>query len=209
VGDLDPIDIDVNIDRLLHAATSCVGNVVLAFNAGQLATMGFSWRGVISGVGTEADGTAFTVGSTPVPCKSYGLSVTVAGVTAPKTGLIVPSLVFDCGNILDPRDDINGAEGYSPPIITGRNPIISMVTEAPAIATIDWEDVYQDHTSLDFAFSHNDGGGIRQELNVSFTAFLSAFPVLGEMNGKMVYTLQLQPSVTTGATPLTLSWSAT
>lgn len=208
VGYLDQINFTVNEDRLDRDFTDAVGNVIFNFTAAQIPTMGFAFR-MNAPVSAAAEGAAdaYTVGSPPVPVQAEACTLTPSGSSA-VANLVISSLIYDVGNFIDPRDDINGTYGYSDPIITGRNPAITLVVEAPLIATIDFEVLFRAQTDIDVAFTHNVGGGIREEVAVAFTGQISDQPVLSEMNGKFVYTIPMQQSIATGATPLTLTWAA-
>lgn len=125
------------------------------------------------------------------------------------SGLVVPSLVCDLGNILDPRGDINGAHGFSQPIITGRAPVYTMVVEVPSLHQMNFERSYIEGETLDISWKHEVGLGDQHALDCKLTGVINSMPVLSEQDGKNIYTVTMDQGITTGDDPLTLSWQGT
>jgi len=209
-GILSGANLKVNNDRLQHVFSGCVGNVVFNWTAGQMPTMAFTFEGLPSGSVAEIIAPSINIsqGKTPVPVQNYALTISGASLGV-ISGQVVQSVTYDVGNIIDPRADINGTYGYSAPIITGREPDITISIEANATGTVDWETAFSTTAEeLLVSFTHQDGGGKNVECVVSFDAYLSDYPVMSDVNGKFVYTLKMQQSVDSGATPLTLAYAA-
>lgn len=209
-GDVEPIDITLNIDLLNRVVKNCVGNARFNFIAGQLATIDWTFRGLVaSGAdgATEASASAFDANSAPVPVQNEGWTLNSVDPAAASTVWAIPSFSYDCGNIIDERADMTGEFGFTQPYIVGREPVINITVESTLIATINWEQLYTARTEIDGTFTHNSGGGTRQQLAVTFSGILAEYPVLADLNGKMVYNLVLNQSIETGADKLTLAWT--
>ena len=208
-GDLEAIDIVHNVDRLVRTAENCVGNVVFNFTAGLMPTMAFRMRGniVSAAAGATEDAiTAFDDYSLPVPVETSALTITpLAGAAYTP---IIKSLIYDCGNIIDPRADMNGEQGYSAPAITGRKPSIVAIVETDLIANINWETIYTAQTPLAFSLTHNAGGGIREEVVVTFSALLNAMPQVTDVGGMACYILTMDQWAPTSTFALKLAWAA-
>lgn len=209
-GILAPIQLKVNRDRLERVVTDCVGNVSFNWTAGTMATMAFSFEGLPSGTAYQSESPLFnhTHGKTPYPAQSY--SMTLSGSTLGSiSGQVVRSIVYNVNNEIDPRNDVNGTYGYSAPIITRREPDITIMIDVNDTGTVDWEAAYlSTEEQLLVSFTHQSGGGKNVECVVSFSAYLSEMPVLSEVNGKLVYTLKMQQSIDSGSTPLTLAFAS-
>ena len=207
-GDTEPIDIVITEDRLQRTCKNCVGNARFNFIAGQLATIDWTFRGLLdtgADGATEAANTDFDANSAPVPVQNEGWTIATVD---PTTNLFaVPSFSYDCGNIIDERADMDGEFGFSQPYIVGREPVINLAIESTLIANVNWEQLYTSRTEVDGLFTHNDGGGLRQELAVSFSGIIAEFPVLADLNGKLVYNIVMNQSIETGATPLSMNWA--
>lgn len=200
-GDTDPVQIIVNDDRLKRIGLVCVGNVLVNFTAGQLPTMTFTMRGNVSAGSAEAAVATLDPNSSPVPVQ--GEAMTIGGVGS----LIISQFTYDSGNIVDERPDLNGVFGFSGPALTGKNPVSTVVIEAPPTGTIDFEALYYARTEIDIAIAHNTGAAIRQKLAIAFSGILTQVPQLGELNGKLVYNLTMAQSTETGADKFKMTWT--
>jgi hypothetical protein len=208
-GDLEAIDLVHNVDRLVRTAKSCVGNVVLNFTAGQMPTLAFTMRGNLASAadgGTEADIDAYATYSLPVPVETSALTITPLAGEAYTP--VIKSLIYDCGNIIDPRVDMNGEQGFSAPMITGRKPSIVAIVETDLIANVNWEQLYTAQTPLAFSLTHNAGGGIREEVVITFSGLLNAFPQITDVNGMACYILTMDQWAPTSTFALKLAWAA-
>lgn len=209
-GVLDPIDLKVNNDRLERVFTDCVGSVSFNWTAGQIPTMSFNFEGLPSGAAYQSASPLINVtsGSAPAPVQNY--SLTISGVALGSiSSQVVQSINYDLNNNIDPRADVNGTYGYSAPIITGRDPDITIMIEATDTGTVNWETAFDTtEEELLVTFTHQSGGGKNKECAVTFDTYLSEHPTLSEVNGKLVYTLKLQQSIDSGATPLTFTFAA-
>lgn len=209
-GDLAPINLKCNDGGLERQFSGCVGNVRLNWTAGQMPRLMFEFQGATSGASYEATPPLVetTSGSFPVPCQNYSLTISGASLGS-ISGETVASLDYDPRNEIDPRADLNGTYGYNTPIITSQNPDITIVIDATNTATVDWEVAYiTTQEELLVSLTHHSGGGVNKECAISFDAYLSEFPVLSEVNNKLVYTLKMMPSVDSGAVPLTLAFAS-
>lgn len=203
-GDVDPVSIFVNIDRQKREISNCVGNAVLSFIPGTVPTIAFTMLGnVATGTGGAAEAALATYqpGSAPAPVQNS--SMTMAGSAV----LIISSFVYDTGNVIDPRPDMDGEFGFAQPIITARQPIYTVTVESPPIADTDFEALYIANTEVDFSFTHNVGGGTRQVATITGSGIISEFPAQTELNGKLVYNLILRQSTKAGAGLFDISWA--
>lgn len=209
-GILDPVSLKVNNDRLERVFTDCVGSVIFNWTQAQIPTMSFNFEGLPSGAAYQSASPLpnVTQGTAPAPVQNYALTISGASLGS-ISGQVIQSINYDLGNIIDPRGDVNGVFGYSAPIITGREPDITIMIEVTDTGTVDWEAAYiTTQEELLVAFTHQPSGGKNIECVVTFDAYLSENPTLSEVNGKFVYTLKMQQSVDSGATPLTLAFAA-
>ena len=148
----------------------------------------------LSGSGTYDTGEAYTI--------PRAASYTV-------TNLVVPSITYDVGNIIDPRDDINGSHGFSEAIITGRQPNITMLVEVPSWERFNFERTYILAETLDLQWGHEIGLGDRHELTCKCSGVINAMPVLSNRGGKLVYTITMDQGIETGDDPFEMSWQGT
>lgn len=204
-GDTDPIDLTISQDMLQRVATGCVGNLRVVLNAGSLARLEFAFTGNLTAataIGSHNNMTAYTAGVLPVAVVNE--ACTINGVS----GLVISSLVYDCGNIIDPREDISGEYGYAQPIITGCAPTIAVQVEIPLTDTIDFETLYTARTQLDFSISHDTAGGIRRHCDILFSGIIAEYPKISEVNGKYVYNLVIRHDPENSGTKFSLDWKA-
>ena len=209
-GVLDPIDLKVNNDRLERVYTDCVGNVSFNWTAGQIPKMNFTFEGLPSGSAYQSASPTINTsqGKNPYPVQAYAMTISGSSLGS-ISAQVVQSIDYNVNNNIDPRSDINGTYGYSAPILTGQEPEITIMIEVTDTGTVDWEAAYiTTQEELLISFTHQSGGGKNVECAVSFDAYLSEQPVLSDVNGKFVYTLKLQQSVDSGATPLTFAFAA-
>ena len=204
-GEYVAADIIVNQDGLANYIEEAVGNVVFTFEGGKFATMDFAFEGNVTATyngATEAAIAALSAQGTPAMCQGYTLSVGPDGTTV--AGLVCEKVTIDVGNVIGSRRDLNGDEGFGPPIIVKRDPRITFLMEAPAIATLNAENAWLDHTLWDFSFVHNTGGGANQVCTVTGSGRCAGFPKKVVSSGKIMYALELvnDPSVT-----LSMQWA--
>lgn len=106
-GETDAIDLAVYQDGLYRLCDECVGNVVFNFEAGQIPTMDFTFRGIVvtarEGGIEDFSPPTYTVGENPVPVQYESLTLTqtrdaeVAGTvtgTSSTTVLIASTSTF-------------------------------------------------------------------------------------------------------------------
>lgn len=134
-------------------------------------------------------------------------TITKANLTA--TDLVVPSLILDIANIIDPRGDIGGAHGFSQALLTGRAPVYTMEVEVPSLHTFNFEREYIEGTTLDIHWHHEVGLGDLHAMDNKFSGVINSTPVLSERDGKNIYTVAMDQAIETGADPLELSWQGT
>lgn len=292
-GDVDPVDITVNIDREESAVKSCVGNVQIRLEANAIPKMPFNFRGLVDDtVATtttagfeEADVPDITIGPIPVPVQnadfilrdhsattvSYAVTayensptniVTLAtdltstftpftrfyitggnnqgyytvllseynvgtgtdiyiyeelpitivatdkitSVYHAYSELVVLRYNIDLGNVTDSRDDINGAFGFSQPLLTSRNPTADCQIECTLLSDFNPYNKHIINSSFDIICHINNGAGDNDEITIFQTVKSSAYPSKSDVNGKMVYDLQFMQDVGSGVYPLTLAW---
>ena len=121
--------------------------------------------------------------------------------------LFVSSFIYDTGNVIDARPDMDGEFGFAQPIIVARQPVYTVTVEAPPIADVNFETLYTANTEVDFSFTHNVGGGTRQVATITGSGIISEFPAQSNLGGKLVYNLVLRQSTKVGAGLFTISWA--
>ncbi len=102
---------------------------------------------------------------------------------------VVPSIVYAVGNIIDDRADINGAHGFSAPILTGRAPRFTVVIEIPPLERWNFERAYVENEVHLWTWITENGGGTKHQTTWSASGVLNNFPPPTDRNGKLVYTL--------------------
>lgn len=102
---------------------------------------------------------------------------------------VVPSIIYAVGNIIDDRADINGAHGFSAPILTGRAPRFTVVIEIPPLERWNFERAYVENEVHLWTWKTENGGGTKHETTWSASGVLNNFPPPTDRNGKLVYTL--------------------
>jgi len=157
---------------------------------------------------TQFTSTALSGAGTYDSAEAYTITRATSYATA-STELVIPSIVYSVGNIIDDRRDANGEQGYSPPIITGRKPTITMVVEVPQLYDMNFEYEFINNSTLDITWVHEAGYGDRHEATMKFSGVINSMPVVSEQNGKLIYTLTMDQGITTGDDPFSISWQGT
>lgn len=202
---VDPVDITINRDSLQYIALNMVGRVVLNFTAGELPTAKFNMRGqkATSNYTETASALSLTEGDAPVACAAATLTVTV-NTGSPYTA-VARSLEIDTGSTIDSREDLNGAGGFSQPIITRYAPTATLVVEGDLLASFDPDDVWRDGSKVTLGWAHNTGGGTGNVITGAFVGAVSEMPVQSDLNGKLIYTIKLAQY--SGMAMPSLTWS--
>lgn len=155
---------------------------------------------------TQITSTALSSTGTYDTGEAYSIARAASYAT---TSLVVPSLVYDVGNFLDPRPDMSGDHGFAAPIITRRSPRATMVVEAPSFERFNFERAYIEGETLDLTWTHEAGGGDRHAMTGKFSGVISAMPALSEQGGKLVYTVLMEQGIESGDDAFELSWQGT
>jgi hypothetical protein len=201
----DPIDLTWNLDSLQYIALNCVGRAVIHFEAGEIPYVEFDFRGqVATSYYTEtAAALSLTMGATPVASGAATLTVTTN--TGAAYSPVVRSLVIDTGATIDSREDLNGAGGFSQPIITRFSPTATLALEADLLASYDMSAVWRNYSKQTIAWVHNPGAATGQVITGSFEGEVSEDPSHSEVNGKLMVTGKLMQYA--GETLPSMVWS--
>ena len=201
----DPIDLTWNADNLQYIALNCVGRAVIHFEAGEIPYVEFDMRGqVATSYYTEtAPALSLTMGQDPIPCGAATLTVTTN--TGSPYSPVAQSLVIDTGAVIDSREDLNGAGGFSQPIITKYAPSCVLAVEADLLASFDPAAIWRAGSKQTVGWVHNTGGGTGQVITGAFIGAVGEDPAHSEVNGKLVYTNKMMQY--TGAALPSLAWS--
>ena len=149
----------------------------------------------LSGTGTYDSGEAYTI--------------TRAASYAP-SGLVIPRIQFSSGNAVTVRADGTGAHGYTGALITGRNPILTVTMEAPALGILNVETAYAHQETIDYQWLHESGAGDRHKLTAKASTKINSNPALSDIGGgKLGYNLPCMQSIDTGDDIFELSWQGT
>jgi hypothetical protein len=194
-GDTVGADIRMWSDGLTNTLIDGVGNAKFMFEAGKIPYIEWEFIGDYQAVDALAAPSLTTANlNDPVPW--VNASVACVENSQARTGLVVESIAYDLGNMLDPRPSGSGTYGYDSPIINGREPVIDIKVEArdigATVATSNWEATYLARADCVWTFSHNPSATADQQLDVTFTGVLMEYPQLSESNGKLVYDLKFK-----------------
>ena len=137
-----------------------------------------------------------------------GEAYSIAKADYSTTSLVCSRIVCDMGNVFPNRNSVSGAGGFAQPIITGRNPVYTLLFEQPDLDTFNFEREYIEGTTLDISWTHEAGLGIRQELACSYSGVISRFPETQVVDGKLMYAVSLDQAIASGDTKMTLAWKA-
>jgi len=139
-----PSTVGVSGDRLGIQASGCRGNVEFVFVAGDRVLMNFTFMGRLHSVtAAVAPHLRSTAEGRPIPPAFVGVSMGIQDSSAGAsdavsvTDLVFNSLTLNMNNELSVREDTNEISGYSPCIITGRNP--QMTWNPDAVLDADYE----------------------------------------------------------------------
>lgn len=112
-------------DGILHKLTGAMGTWSMSAEAGQIATIQWSFTGVYSAPSAATTPTVQITNVVPALVESCSF---VIGAT-PSTVLVPANISLDMQNTVIPRADANSAKGFNSTIITSRNPTISFNPE--------------------------------------------------------------------------------
>jgi hypothetical protein len=201
LGDLLPVSLYKNSDGILWSATGCVGDVTINFPEKGIPYFAWDFKGNYVAVPSAQAQSAFYAGKYPVAVKNEGLTFAVEGGST-YTDLVIRSLTLALNNEVVERPSMNATYGIDTYVVTGREPIYTMVVEQPYDLDPNWEDLYLDQAEINVSFVHNDGGSTGEQVTVEFDAYIDAQPVASENNGLLVYTLVMRQSIDSGAEAL-------
>jgi len=193
---------------LIDSAATFISSGVYAGDTLAMTVGGYTATVVTVDSNTQITTTALSGAATYDSGEAYTITRATTYATT-SSELVIPSITYDLGNILMPRPDINGEEGFSKPIIPGRTPKIQMVMEVPQIYDLNPEYIFIEGQTLDIAWTHEDGYGDRHELACKFSGVINSEPEVTESNGKLMYTINMDQAIETTDDPFELSWQGT
>jgi hypothetical protein len=171
----------VYIDGICHKITGCIGDLEFIMEAGQIAKLQFSLKGVYA-LATDI-ALVTPVFDTPSPLICKGCTMTLGSYAA-----IIEKLSVKLGNKISDRPDFNQAEGFKGFAIAGRTPEGSVTIEAILRATsnADFLDYFHSRTVKALSFAVGSAGNIHT-LTASYN-YLKA-PVYGDRDGIRTFEL--------------------
>lgn len=201
-GDTDPIDITFYVDTRKQIATNCVGNAVITFEAGKIPYIDWSFTGLYTAVETEgaittsaiaADTGASATQAAPAPWIAGALAVSAA-TSGAFTGEICKKITIDLGAQIKITPDGSSTKGYAIPRITHFMPKLKMDLETTALATFNWETVFNAAEQISVSWDHQSGSTSGADgVGCTFTTagYLDNIPGLEDDNGILSDTLEL------------------
>lgn len=179
-------------DGLLHKLTGAMGTFTLSAEAGQLATIQWTFTGVHNAPVAQATPTpTFTTVNPPLV---ESCSLTIGGTAS---GLLVQNIGFDIQNNVVPRADANSAKGFNSMYITGRNGQATLNPEQVPEAT---HPFWADFTSSQRkAISFNIGSTAGNKVEVSIPNAQMSGLSYSDRDGIRVYDVTLAATSTTAA----------
>lgn len=197
-------DTDATTDTLVDSAATFWDDGVMPGDAIELDVGGET--AIVVTVDSQTQITSTALSSTGTYDNAEAYTITKADYTT--TSLVVPRIVCDMGNVFPNRNDVSGAHGFTQPIITGRNPVYTLLVEEPDLDTFNFEREYIEGTTLDVSWTHESGLGIRHELACKYSGVISAFPETQDVDGKLMYMITMDQAIATGDDKMTLAWKA-
>lgn len=211
-GDLDPVDILINTDKLKATQSNCVGNAVFRFEAKRVPFVKFAFHGVRSAIAmgspaySEAALEATTLPGTPVGAGGAACTLKIAAGTA-VAGLIVPYIEVDLGNAVQPQEDINGAGGYSTARYDGGLAICKFKIAAEDFASYDLHTAQAAKSRVQLLWGHAVGLGVGKEINCGFRGFITDLTT-DDGPGRLHYVVTLEHTEAS-ASEFYVGWKST
>jgi len=178
-------------------AKSAVLDATLVMDAGSIPYIIWDVLGQIDA--TACDESTSALNEAVVPASYRGaLPVEVTGetvaltlsVSGALTSPIVHSLRYGLGNVLAKRPNFNATDGgFGPPIINGRAPTAEIVVEV--LQGVQLEDAIKAGQFLTVTLTHDPNGGIRNEVDVTFSGYFADSLKIGDQDGASTYRIAL------------------
>lgn len=176
-------------DGILHKLTGAMGTFQISADAGQFATIQFTFTG------NYVEPTATVMPTTATFENTVPPQVELAQLTfGGSSSLVVNSFSFDMQNNVVPRSDVNAADGFRGVRISGRNPSGGIDPEAEPSQTF-WT---QMATSATAALSMQVGQALGNQLLITAPAVQLTGVGYGDRDGLRTYDLGLAYRGATG-----------
>lgn len=172
----------IYFDGILHKLTGAMGTFSMNADAGQFATIQFTFTGNYVAPTAVAMPTNAAY-QTTVPPQVELAQLTFGG----SSSLVVNALTLDIANSVVPRADVNSADGFRGVRISGRNPSGGIDPEAEPTQTF-WD---QMAASATLALSMQIGQALGNQLLVSAPAAQLTGVGYGDREGLRTYDLSL------------------
>ncbi|MBJ3783416.1 phage tail tube protein [Devosia sediminis] len=177
----DAVSLYYNLDGTRHVLLGARGTMTMSLVPAQIPRMRFTLTGLLGTITDQAlPATTTTAFKKPVPVNKANTTLSLHG-----SSLIAESLSIDVANQVEPRFLI-GDESIR---ITGRQPTGTVVAEAKSMATKNWFQIAQDHTTGVLAAQHGTVAGNIIQLDAP--AVQIGRPTQGQTQGIANYSLPL------------------
>ena len=180
-------------DGLLHKLTGAMGTFTLSAEAGQIATIQWTFTGVHNAPVAQATPTPSFTTVNPALVESCTFTI---GST-PTSALLIQNIGFDIQNNVVPRADANSAKGFNSMYITGRNGQMTINPEQIPEAT---HPFWADFTGAQRkAVTFNIGAVAGNKAEVSIPNAQTSGLSYSDRDGIRVYDVTMAATSTTGA----------
>lgn len=180
-------------DGMLHKLTGAMGTFVVNAEAGQIATIQWTFTGVFNAPTATATPTPSFTSVTPPLVESCSFAI---GATASSV-FVLQNISIDVQNNVIPRADANSAKGFNSMYITGRNPQVTINPEqVPEASHPFWGD-FTSAARKAITFAIGGTAGNKAEVSIP-NAQISGMSYT-DRDGIRVYDITMMANTTTAA----------